>query len=241
MIASRLAQALKRQDWVTIAIELVLVTVGVLIALQLGQWSQSRADQQGLRQILERLDEETVTNLEIIENYLDRYARSLDAIGPAREVIETCDGSDAAMNQVVAAIASMSADFNPSFVALTAEELSRQDRYLDRLSAEFRAAFNRFQAQLAEDDTSTTQNFILLWNNHVLNHPAISARLDEDLLSTPLQLTEPMDVLCQDNEFRRRFFISAAFVAGLEARLASLQTEAARFRASLDEERQAQR
>jgi hypothetical protein len=44
MITKRIATALKRQDWATFTIELILVIAGVLIALQLDQWNENRKD-----------------------------------------------------------------------------------------------------------------------------------------------------------------------------------------------------
>jgi len=41
-IGARLAGALKRQDWVAVAIELLVVVIGVLVALELNQWSERR-------------------------------------------------------------------------------------------------------------------------------------------------------------------------------------------------------
>lgn len=43
MFLRRIANALRRQDWAVISIEFVMVISGVLIALQLDQWSQRRA------------------------------------------------------------------------------------------------------------------------------------------------------------------------------------------------------
>ena len=43
MITKRITRSLQKQDWVAFSIELVLVIVGVLIALQLDQWKEARA------------------------------------------------------------------------------------------------------------------------------------------------------------------------------------------------------
>ncbi len=44
MITHRIATALRRQEWVTIVIEFVLVIAGVLIALQVDQWNDARKE-----------------------------------------------------------------------------------------------------------------------------------------------------------------------------------------------------
>jgi hypothetical protein len=42
MILRRLGQALRRQDWLNVVIELLIVVVGILIAVQIGNWNQDR-------------------------------------------------------------------------------------------------------------------------------------------------------------------------------------------------------
>ncbi len=240
MIASRLARAFKRQDWLTIAIELVLVTLGVLIALQLGAWAEARADQRSLRGVLERLSEETQTNFETMDSYLERYEAVREATDIGSAALEACDPTPAAAEQVAFSIALMATDLDPTFVSMTAQELSRQDRFLDRLSPEFRSAFNTYQARIAEDNEQTTVNFMLIWDNHPLNHPAVSADLSGDPDSNGFLLTEPLSVLCEDGEFRRRYFLSSAIIGGLELRINGLRENAEEFRIALTDERTAQ-
>ena len=55
MFVRRIALALKRQDWATVTIEFVLIIVGVLIALQVDNWNQSREDRALEQQYLQRL------------------------------------------------------------------------------------------------------------------------------------------------------------------------------------------
>ena len=55
MLLRRIASALNRQDWATVIIELVLVIAGVLIALQVDNWNDSRENRVLERQYLGRL------------------------------------------------------------------------------------------------------------------------------------------------------------------------------------------
>ena len=55
MILARLAKALRRQDWQSVVVEILVVVVGILFALQLDTWNESRKDR-NLEQIyLQRL------------------------------------------------------------------------------------------------------------------------------------------------------------------------------------------
>lgn len=46
MIVKRFTGALRRQDWTAVAVELVLVVIGILIAFQISQWSTDRQAKQ---------------------------------------------------------------------------------------------------------------------------------------------------------------------------------------------------
>jgi hypothetical protein len=60
MIIRRLANAIRRQDWFTILIEIAVVVIGVFIALQVQQWAQERDDRQTEAVYLSRLYEEVL-------------------------------------------------------------------------------------------------------------------------------------------------------------------------------------
>lgn len=62
----RLTTLLRDRDWVGIAIELAIVTVGILLAFQIDQWGQDRRQAHDERQFLERMWRET--SLAIREN-----------------------------------------------------------------------------------------------------------------------------------------------------------------------------
>lgn len=55
----RTADLIRNRDWLGIAIELVVVTLGVLLAFQIDQWGQDRRQAREERQFLERMYRET--------------------------------------------------------------------------------------------------------------------------------------------------------------------------------------
>lgn len=58
MLLRRLAEDFRRQDWVTVTIELVLVIAGVLIALQVDNWHESRKDRHDEKIFLRELHDD---------------------------------------------------------------------------------------------------------------------------------------------------------------------------------------
>lgn len=70
MILRRLSTALRKQDWVTVLVETLIVVFGVFIGLQVNNWNTSRGDRADARVVLERLEQD-------FEQILDRTDRSL--------------------------------------------------------------------------------------------------------------------------------------------------------------------
>ena len=56
---NRLVEAIRARDWTSIAIEVAVVTLGVLLAFQIDQWAQDRREEREERQFLERMWRET--------------------------------------------------------------------------------------------------------------------------------------------------------------------------------------
>ena len=98
---NRFRRALAKQDWMAVAIELVVVVVGILIALEVGQWAQGREERELERTYLLRLKED----LQI------EYARATDAESWARDrldavaLLSRITGNPAAAGDEVASVA----------------------------------------------------------------------------------------------------------------------------------------
>ena len=58
MILRRLADAVREQNWVTVALEVTIVVVGIFIGLQVDDWNQKRLDRADENIFLNRLHEE---------------------------------------------------------------------------------------------------------------------------------------------------------------------------------------
>ena len=63
MILSRISRALREQNWLAVAIEFLIVILGVVIGLQISIWAQARADAERETLMLTRLHGEAETNV----------------------------------------------------------------------------------------------------------------------------------------------------------------------------------
>jgi sensor domain CHASE-containing protein len=58
VLLRRLSEAVRKQNWFTVLIELLVVVIGVVLALQLGQWKQEHELRQREQVVLARIGEE---------------------------------------------------------------------------------------------------------------------------------------------------------------------------------------
>lgn len=85
MILRRLADAVRQQDWVTVAIETLIVVFGVFIGLQVNNWSGARASRAAYAEALIRFEAEIDRNIAELE----RATADLDVSVPlSTNVIE---------------------------------------------------------------------------------------------------------------------------------------------------------
>ena len=78
MILRRFAEALKQQNWAAIAIEFVLLVLGVFLGIQVANWNEARADRAAYEAALGRLGAEIDTNLAYLEAFDVDQARDLE-------------------------------------------------------------------------------------------------------------------------------------------------------------------
>ena len=64
MLFRRIDQHVRNQNWFAVAIDFVIVVIGVFIGLQVNQWNESRQDRQMEAEYLERIDTELTRLLE---------------------------------------------------------------------------------------------------------------------------------------------------------------------------------
>ena len=85
MILARLSRALREQNWFAVVLEFVIVIAGVVIGFQVTEWSKDRERRAHEDVALERLHQETVSNVE----YFQRFVRNYEYLNTNRtEAIE---------------------------------------------------------------------------------------------------------------------------------------------------------
>ncbi len=87
MILRRLSEAISRQEWSTIAIELVILVVGIFIGLQVDDWNSNRQDRSDELQYVQRLHEDVLLADRLTQRVRDRLLERLEAIKSGADVL----------------------------------------------------------------------------------------------------------------------------------------------------------
>jgi hypothetical protein len=82
MLLRKLAGSLLRQDWMAVAIEFVIVVVGVFVGIQVSNWNADRVDQRRAHGYLQRIHADLVTDRQSMTNAV-AYWRQVIGFGAA--------------------------------------------------------------------------------------------------------------------------------------------------------------
>ena len=82
---SRLRDALRARDWLGITIDLLVVTLGVLLAFQIDQWGQDRQRRAQERQFMEEMFTDTQSGVQELKDLIETHEKVLREVPLALE------------------------------------------------------------------------------------------------------------------------------------------------------------
>jgi hypothetical protein len=217
MILRRFSVALKQQNWAAIAIEFVLLVLGVFLGIQVANWNEARADRAAYEAALGRLDAEIDTNLASLDAFdmdiKDELARGSRAL----TVLQSCVDSEENRRLVQVGLDTIrgTAGLYPRRNAL--DEVTSNPRLLTQQTAKERKRFSELRFYF--DALQSTADF-------AERHPMESGMEDNPILrigapfsssskffgfdwvSTrrKLELGVPLTEACRDNQLVKSFF-----------------------------------
>lgn len=143
MIRRRLSDTLRRQDWFTVLIELLVVAIGIVLGLQASAWADRQAALEDGPRILARLD------TELADATLVRQAlREPDLIQPGLLPTEAPDDVDGFVPTPTCRIEAMPNDAR--FLSLFSANVSTYNTYMIEGFRRPDAIFEQFRIALDE-------------------------------------------------------------------------------------------
>ncbi|MEM9014827.1 MAG: hypothetical protein AAGB02_06935 [Pseudomonadota bacterium] len=215
----------------------MIVVAGVLLALQVSNWSEARSNKKGAMNTLVRLKNEVSFNIINLDDRIASIETSRAERDRAMLALALCDDSPEAISAVTKTINEMSGDILPSFVDNSLRELARNDQYLELLTDAFRAELNIYDAQLADERSQLEINFQLMWDDHVLRNPSVYVVIPEgDMTRGSVALHRPMAELCNDPVFSRQLIMTEGWHQAATSRMARFKEQSQAFLLDIDAE-----
>ncbi len=118
-----MAQAIRRQDWFTVFVEILVVIVGLMLAFQLDRWWEQRGDRAQEAQYVARLIVDVQADIESLEYALELQSLRLDLATLLMDVVADPELAMRRPVEFLGAIVQSSYLYTPVLTAHTFEDL----------------------------------------------------------------------------------------------------------------------
>lgn len=173
MILQKMAQAIRRQDWFQVVIEVLIVIVGIFLGLQVNEWNLDRLEKQdeliNINAIKDEISGNVATLESLISNndgYLESVNYLLKSTELAKEEIELAEIYEA-----------MGYTFDLTMTTLgrsVFDEIDENGKLQKFRSLTLKTDIKAYYARLSQvnkiEQQSTMQNYILNYKPFILKH-----------------------------------------------------------------------
>ena len=119
-----LSKHIREQNWFAVALDFVIVVVGILIAFQITNWNEARSDRAEERKYLERLSSDLSRTNERIVDQLERYSEMMSDLDTTLKTLKDCKLTQETEAAFVSGLYLLGRYNIPEFVLGTFEELN---------------------------------------------------------------------------------------------------------------------
>lgn len=208
MILRRIAHAIRRQDWSTIVVEILIVVIGILIGLQVDGWNERRETRQLYRAALNAFLVESTSNRTLLDGKNEQIERRIPVLETAIRHLVRCEsapGIDATLDSVV----DMSySSIRPNQVFVAYEAVASNTRFQEVMSEKFRLELNSYYSHFLKRHEWLVRNAATIDPATLFEDSQVVAVVETDDDSSVyrqfrFQVDAPFASVCTDREFVR--------------------------------------
>jgi len=149
MILRRITEQVRDQNWFAVALDFVIVVMGILIAFQITNWNEARQDNLLYQQARQRVIEEAQTNLALARDFTAQARAYRSTARDIIEDLEKCSADAGAEDRLVRALQSMKFYLGVDVLDDATNLILNSDAFLDNVSPDDRAALAAYARKLA--------------------------------------------------------------------------------------------
>ena len=130
MLLRSVIDHVKAQNWFAVGLDFVIVVVGVFIGLQVGNWNQTRQQDQLYSEAFDRVIVEIQANLERLESSRENVKLKLPIVQQALEDLRACRSDNVARKNIEAAFTPLGSSTRFTIDAKALDQLINNDDFL---------------------------------------------------------------------------------------------------------------
>ena len=213
MLLRRISKHVRAQNWFAVALDFIIVVIGVFIGIQVANWDNVRSDEHNYQNAMVRLAEENFDTLDQLEEFRPAVEERLTEVQAAILVLQTCetDGTaEATLNHGLNIIRGSS---TPQAATLALDQLVNDGSLLARQNTTIRTHLREYHeqlhnmnriARLVNDSLSPQENdrHPLIGFTGILapseSHNGVDVRR--------AKVNASLAVACKDNSFAKQFY-----------------------------------
>ncbi len=212
MILRRVMEHVKSQNWTAVAVDFLLVVLGVFIGIQLGNWNDARLDQRAYRDAMARLAEETAETLHSASQTRTVINEMLSDVQPAIDVLRACETGATAEEIVNRGLNIIRSGRGVEAVTIAVDQLVENERLQKRQSDEVSAVLRQLYSDLHRINSTVefVQNAANVGRDE---HPFIGFTGVVDPQTTfngvdvrRARINAPLAEVCKDQSFLKLFY-----------------------------------
>ncbi len=209
----RIGENFRDQNWFAVAIDFVILVVGVFVGLQVSNWNANLADAASYRDAMARLGEESSEIIQSSANTSAFIQSQLVVVQTAIAALETCQTGDEAKASIDRGLNSIRSSLGGDGQSDALDLLVTDERLLARQSTEERAYLRQYSQALASAARTSESVQSTVEIIEVDKHPLVgfSRIIDPESALNGVDVrraltTQPPDIVCNDPTFLKLFY-----------------------------------
>ena len=136
------------QDWSAVAVDFVIVVIGVYIGIEFSNWNEFREDKEKYHRALERLYVEANSNLELLKDATSEAEQRLDVVNTGLNALLSCEDTEDNLARIESSLDVIGAAWTIHVQVDTLEEITTAPRILAHQPAELRQGLKDIRFEL---------------------------------------------------------------------------------------------
>lgn len=217
MLLRRVIEHVKAQNWTAVALDFVIVVVGVFIGIQVANWNDARSEREEFKLARERLRAEAAANLETLDSIDSEMQERLSVVRNAFDALRSCVESENNKTLIARGLWRITGTSGVNLRMSALREITEAPHMSARLSKPHRKQLEdlKYAMTVLKREADWTEDLPL--RERPANNPLVGVGDLTSISGTysgielagerrEIHLTAPIEIACKDNTLIKSFY-----------------------------------